>query len=134
MKHSFLFKKTMLWQSYRYGKMLTTRSPLAKPEHNKNAVVKTSQLLSIRPTDLTFITTSVDKGYYGPHLPNTLLVLSQRPELTRKMMVGCPNKSSGSLKLEGKSIWGLNVIGNLEYSFNIFPRKYHTYLYLEFSF
>jgi len=32
MKHSFLLKKTTLWQSYRDGKMLTTWSPLAKPE------------------------------------------------------------------------------------------------------
>ena len=80
MKQSFLSKKTTLWQSFRYGKMLTTQwSPLAKPEHNKKRRCEDLTVVSIRPTDLTFITTSLDKDYYGPHLPNTLLLLSQRP-------------------------------------------------------
>ena len=39
------------------------------------------------------------------------------------MMVGCPNKSSGSLKLEGKSIWGLNVIGNFGVFFQHISKK-----------
>lgn len=74
MKQSFLSKKTTLWQNFRYGKMLTTQwSPLAKPEHNKKRCCEDITVVSIRPTDLTFITTSLDKDYYGPHLPYLIL-------------------------------------------------------------